>query len=167
MYGGKNGLVCWSACLPPTLTIWVLFHGSLQFSFCKIVSKHSKGSSKVNKEFIRSLPLCPFISSYATLCFRDLRGQQPRPLFAYFRSFQQQFYLKIVNFSKIQTRIVGRWAGPLTTTTAYLYYITDAVHPSMAHGVVVAQLTEPSLPAPEDLGSNAATLIKLFTLQKS
>ena len=73
-----------------------------------LATKHSKGSSKVNKELTRSLPLCPFISSYANLCFRVLRGQQPRPLFAYFRSFQQQFYLKIVNFSKIQTRIVGR-----------------------------------------------------------
>ena len=32
---------------------------------------------------------------------------QPRPLFVYFRSFHQQFYRKIVDFSGNQTRIVG------------------------------------------------------------
>ena len=32
---------------------------------------------------------------------------QPRPLFVYFRSFQQQFYRKIVDFSGNRTRIVG------------------------------------------------------------
>ena len=31
---------------------------------------------------------------------------QPQPLFAYFRSFQQQFYRKIVDFNGIRTRIV-------------------------------------------------------------
>ena len=32
---------------------------------------------------------------------------QPRPLFVYFRSFQQQFYRKIVDFSGNRTQIVG------------------------------------------------------------
>ena len=46
---------------------------------------------------------------------------QPRPLFVYFRSFQQQFYRKIVDHSGIRTRIVGvegEHADHLTTTTA-------------------------------------------------
>ena len=32
---------------------------------------------------------------------------QPRPLFVYFLSFQQQFYTKIADFSGIPTEIVG------------------------------------------------------------
>ena len=46
---------------------------------------------------------------------------QPRPLFVYFRSFQEQFYRKIVDLSGIWTRIVGvegEHADHLTTTTA-------------------------------------------------
>ena len=46
---------------------------------------------------------------------------QPRPLLVYFRSFQQQFYRKIVDLSGIRTRIVGvegEHADHLTTTTA-------------------------------------------------
>ena len=46
---------------------------------------------------------------------------QPRPLFVYFRSFQKQFYRKIVDLSGIRTRIVrveGEHADHLTTTTA-------------------------------------------------
>ena len=45
---------------------------------------------------------------------------QPRPLFAYFRSIQTQKY-KIVCFSRIQTRIArveGKHADHLTTTMA-------------------------------------------------
>ena len=51
---------------------------------------------------------------------------QPRPLFVYFRSFQQQFYRKIVDHSGIRTRIVGvegEHADHLTTTTALPNYI--------------------------------------------
>ena len=46
----------------------------------------------------------------------------PRTLFVYFGSFQQQFLQKIVNFSKIGTRIVGvegEHADHLTTTAAH------------------------------------------------
>ena len=46
---------------------------------------------------------------------------QPRPLFVYFHSFQQQFYRKIVDLSGIRTRFVGvegEHADHLTTTTA-------------------------------------------------
>ena len=46
---------------------------------------------------------------------------QPRPLFVYFRAFQQQFYRKIVDLSGIRTWIVGvegEHADHLTTTTA-------------------------------------------------
>ena len=49
---------------------------------------------------------------------------QPRPLFVYFRAFQQQFYRKIVDLSGIRTRIVGvegEHADHLTTTTAHDY----------------------------------------------
>ena len=40
-------------------------------------------------------------------CNFFLKLGQPRPLFVYFRSFQQQFYRKIVDFSGNRTRIVG------------------------------------------------------------
>ena len=43
---------------------------------------------------------------------------QPRPLFVYFRSFQIQLNRKIVDFSGIRTRIVGKHADHLTNTTA-------------------------------------------------
>ena len=46
------------------------------------------------------------IINYARNCF-FLKLGQPRPLFVYFRSFQQQFYRKIVDFSGNRTRIVG------------------------------------------------------------
>ena len=48
---------------------------------------------------------------------------QPRPLFVYFRSFQIQFYRKIVDSSRIRTQIVGvegEHADHLTTTTTVL-----------------------------------------------
>ena len=37
----------------------------------------------------------------------DIFNGQPRPIFVYFRSFQQQFYRKIVHFSWNWTRIIG------------------------------------------------------------
>ena len=46
---------------------------------------------------------------------------KPRPLFVYFHSFQQEFYRKIVDFSRTLTQIVeveGEHADNLTTTTA-------------------------------------------------
>ena len=51
---------------------------------------------------------------------------QPRPLFVYFRSFQQQFYRNIIDLSGIRTRIVrveGEHADHLTTTTAPTVYL--------------------------------------------
>ena len=55
-------------------------------------------------------------------CDIILKMGQPQPLFMYFWCFeQQQFYGKIVDFSEIQTRIVGvegELADQLTTTTA-------------------------------------------------
>ena len=47
---------------------------------------------------------------------------QPKPLFAYFCFFQQQFFRKIVDLIRIQTeivRLVGKQADNLTTTTAH------------------------------------------------
>lgn len=49
---------------------------------------------------------------------------QPRPLFVYF---QQQCYTEIVDFSRIQTRIVGvEWVHDdhLTNATAYSFLIS-------------------------------------------
>ena len=46
---------------------------------------------------------------------------QSRRLFVYFRSFQQQFYRKVLDFSGNRTRIVkveGEHADQWTTTTA-------------------------------------------------
>ena len=48
---------------------------------------------------------------------------QPRPLFVYFRSFQTQFYRKIVDFSRIRTPFVevgDENADHFTTTTALM-----------------------------------------------
>ena len=54
---------------------------------------------------------------------------QPRPPFGYFRSFQIQFYRKIVDFSEIRTHMVGvegKHDDQLTTTTtAYVNLIYD------------------------------------------
>ena len=62
------------------------------------------------------------MNQLATLLF-FLKMGQPQPLFVYFRSFQMQFYRKIVCFSRIRTQIVGVEGEPidhLTTTTAQL-----------------------------------------------
>ena len=47
---------------------------------------------------------------------------QPRPLFVYFRTFQIQFYRKIVDFSGIRTQVIrieGEHTDHLTITTAH------------------------------------------------
>ena len=52
---------------------------------------------------------------------KNTKWSDPCLFFVYFRSFQQYFYRKIVDFSGLQTRIVRAKCEPadhLTTTTA-------------------------------------------------
>ena len=61
---------------------------------------------------------------------------QLRPLFAYFRSFQIQFYRKIVYVSGIRTRIIGvecEHADHLTTALTYLLYGSIQISPKRLH----------------------------------
>ena len=65
---------------------------------------------------------------------------QPRPLFVYFRSFQQQLYIKIAGFREIRTRIIeveGEHSDYLTTNTAPPKIILKILAPKLPNPLLL------------------------------